>query len=289
MLDWPKFIQGIEALHLHFWIVKDQLIEHDWRQRGNSGHRKISVYSLHLLYKDLKPLCDNQASDSKNWAGLSRLIDISASCRSVDPRDKVYGMLAMMDPAITTHVNSNYFPKPKDDFVNVAIVAFETYNNLEFLRECNMWPAEGGPTWAPDWTWHLRERHGRFREDPYQASGSIRACNFKIDRDSLRLKCQAIIVDTLDGIGGRRKTRLEYIPDTITQPDSSCSAYGSVTATKQALAHTLAGDSLWTMRSDTDARISIFFLPPSFNKGLHQFKEPKWCNAVTDGGYYDCW
>lgn len=287
-ISWPIFLQGIEALHRQFWIVKDQLINHDWRQQGHRSHRTISVRSLHLLFKDLKPLSDSQTGHSRNWASLSRLIDISASCESVDPRDKVYGMLAMMDPAITERINPDYLIQPKDVFTNVAIAAFETYGNLEFLRECNMWGGEGGPTWAPDWTWPLRNRDGRFREGAYQASRS-RACNLRIDRDNLRLRCQAIVVDTLDGIGGRRATRFEYVPHSVIQADSSASIYGGIEATKQALVHALAGDSSWTAREDTEARMSILCLPSTFEKGLTQFRKYGWHNAVKNEGYYYCW
>ncbi|KAF7572315.1 hypothetical protein PtrSN002B_004096 [Pyrenophora tritici-repentis] len=191
----------------------------------------------------------------------------------------------MMDPAITERINPDYFIQPKKVFTNVAIAVFETYGNLELLRECNIWGTEGRPTWAPDWTWPLRNRDGRFREGAYQAS-RLKSSNARIDRDNLRLRCQAIVVDTLDEIGGRRKTRFEYIPHSFIQADSSSSIYGDIEATKKALVHALAGDSSWAARDDTEARMSILCLPSTFEKGLPQFQESGWQNAMRNRGYY---
>jgi hypothetical protein len=287
VIDWTTFIHGIEALHLHFWIIKDELINYDWRQQGNKSYRSINVLALHLLFKDIKPLTDIQASGSKTWTKISRLLDISASCKSVDERDKVYGMLAMMDPAIRQRIFPDYSIEPRYVFANIAIAVLEAYGNLEHLRECNMWPQQGGPTWVPDWTWPLRARDGRFRS-AFKADGS-QTCDFVIGKDRRTLTCQAAIVDTLDGIGGRRQTRFKYQPKTVVQPKILTSAYGGLETTRKALAHALSGDSSWDSRDDTDARMNIFNLPPTFKQGLPQFQKLGWKNAMKNEGYYYCW
>ena len=59
----------------------------------------------------------------------------------------------IIDPAVSDRIQSDYSLSGREGYTDVAIVAYEAYENLEFLRECNMWPSKRGPTWTPDWSW----------------------------------------------------------------------------------------------------------------------------------------
>lgn len=106
---WTTFIMGISCLHNHFWQAKDSPMAQD-RARKGLLRKAWNTRSLHLLKKDLKPLVEGQTSDVEQdrWASLSRLVDISASCNSTDPRDKVYSMLGMMHPTIAAQIKPDY-------------------------------------------------------------------------------------------------------------------------------------------------------------------------------------
>lgn len=171
--------------------MKDELLDHDWKQRGDFSGHAFHGRALHLLKKDIMIMIENRANDPEAWTSLSRLLDISATCNVTDIRDKAYGMLAMMDPAVAIHISPDYTMSAKEVFTNVAITAFKVYENLELLSECTLCPPQQGPTWVPDWSWHRRERDAR-PWSPFKANES-KICSFSIDRNRLRLACEAIL------------------------------------------------------------------------------------------------
>lgn len=151
-MDWVIFIKGIGAIHQYFWIIKDSLIYYDWRREGNEGYLSNNVKILHLLFKDIRPLSESQLKVPLTWASLSRLMDVSASALSSDMRDKVYGMLAMMNPDIAGSISADYTVSPGQVFAGLAYAAYDVAKDLELLRECNICTTclQRGPTWAPD-------------------------------------------------------------------------------------------------------------------------------------------
>lgn len=286
-IDWDTFITGISTLHVHFWVAKNQLILRD-RQAAGLVQGPINVRELHLLFKDIKPLTDKQAEGAQPWVDLRRLINISADCKATNPRDKVYGMLAMMDPELASRISVNYGLTPEQVFADVAIANYETYQNLELLGHCNMSTLPGCPTWAPSWDWAQRNRDGTFK-DQYHASRG-HPCVFTIDRHQMKLKCQAILIDVVDGIGGKRRNRFNYIQGSIKTADSVLSAYGDRQATQYALARAIVGDATWSITIEQVKNpLGILNLPPTFREGKPRFESLGWQRAVRDGGYYYSW
>lgn len=285
-MDWETFIAGIEALHRHFWVTKDKFILHDMA-RFYGRPRPIGVHNQHLLYKGIKPLVDNQMrSTGPAHAPLTTLLETAASCGATKKSDKVYGMLAMMDPELTRNISVDYDLAPWKVFANLARAAFTCYDSLELLRECNLCPPEGGPTWAPDWTWPHRERDSRLRRE-YRADGGRRSA-FEVDATGRILTCDVVFADVIDGIGARRTNRYTYQEDSTVQPTFNVSAYGGPEDTKTAFAHAIVGDMTWRIRNDTDERKSLLYLPPIYNR--QSLQDLGWPRLAQWGqGYYHVW
>ncbi|KAI9647144.1 hypothetical protein NHQ30_003527 [Ciborinia camelliae] len=188
---WLSIGRGL-SMELKLFIVISGKLKMNFYNTTGSNRETNPVVELDLQpytcserTSTFKALIDNRANDNETGTNVTHLLDITASCYSSDVRDTVYGMLAMMDPAITKHISPDYTITAKDISINVATIAFETYGNLELLREYTMWPPQQSPTWAPDWSYRGSERDGRPRRT-FHASGS-QACTLSVDNIRIRL------------------------------------------------------------------------------------------------------
>ncbi|POS72463.1 hypothetical protein DHEL01_v209143 [Diaporthe helianthi] len=287
-MDWETFISGIQALHEYFWLVKDGFIVQDMvRSRGHGG--PIDVHNQHLLYRGIRPLVASQmGADGFTHAPLTTLLDTAASCRATQASDKVYGMMAMMDPDLTRNLAVDYDLAPREVFASLARTAFTCYKNLELLRECNLCPPEGGPTWAPDWTWLYRLPQFKFRRE-YRANGG-RQGQFEVDAARGILTCEAVLADVIDGIGARRDAPYIFRRDSIEQSTCNRSAYGGLEDTRAAFAHAIVGDLSWQHRDEADSeqRKSLLYLPRSYSRTFFENLDlPRL--AQWSQGYFHIW
>jgi hypothetical protein len=283
---WNTFIMGISCLHDHFWQAKDRPLAQD-RARKGLPSKAWNTRSLHMLKKDLKPLVEGQTSnvEQDRWTSLSRLVDISASCNSTKRRDKVYGMLGMMNPMIAAQLKPDYQKKLDEVFLDTALAGLVASSNLDFLRDANLWPPANGPTWVPDWTWRWRNRDGRFWST-FKTSLALPA-DFQVS--GRKLRCRGIIIDEIDGLGARKKAQFSYQEDSFVQPKFNMRPYGNFAETQFALTHALTGDGTWTPRNESGFRRSIIYLPKTYKAGLSEFKRRNWRNFMLDRGYYHTW
>ncbi|KAH8769127.1 hypothetical protein F5883DRAFT_458870 [Diaporthe sp. PMI_573] len=287
-MDWQTLIDGIEALHCMFWGTKDKFILDDIYRLHGRRERTIDVFNQHLLYRGIKPLVESQTSDTGHThTHLTMLLETATSCIATEASDKVYGLLAMMDPKLACGISVDYNIPPREVFANVARASFACDENLELLRECNICPPEGGPTWAPDWTWPYRERDSRLRLEREYRANAERPGVFEVDATGRILTCDVVFVDEIDGLGARRSSRWTYLENSMVQPTSDISAYGGPEDTKKAFYHAIVGDVTWRHRNDTDGRKSLLYLPPVYNR--QYFQDLGWPRVTEWKNYYHVW
>jgi len=89
-INWTAFCAGIGLLQENLWIVKDRILEHE----GDPG-QAWNTTSLHLVYRDLSVL--SQHDSSHIGLALGKILDIANSAECRDPRDKVYGLVGLME------------------------------------------------------------------------------------------------------------------------------------------------------------------------------------------------
>lgn len=186
-------------------------------------------------------------------------MDVAGSARSRDARDRVHGLLGMIDPSIESAHSLNYTKHPGDVYAEIARLFIIHSGNLEAIREGNPWGSQNGPSWAADWTWNGRLRHSRLespsgwtkfgpphlqiakQSSPYHASGESQMwVSYPTNR--LHLVCRGFVVDKIDGLTAREKGLTTWERESIIQPKQRKSIYGSVADTTKALHRTLMGD-----------------------------------------------
>ncbi|EPE37003.1 hypothetical protein GLAREA_09166 [Glarea lozoyensis ATCC 20868] len=290
-LDWESFCTGLVFLSDYLWTVKDELLKRDLalvpRRRGQP--QMWSTTSCHLITKDLWPMSKMREEKSRrDWLDFGRLLVLANSANSSDVRDKVYGLIGMMDPLVSQQLVPDYISSSAVIFAKVLQVYIETYQDLEPIREGNCWGKMNAPTWAADWTWDGRLRYNRpetrfwgpFWEtvdstrlavpaEPYRASGDTKA-------------------DIL-GLGSREDGYFEWPRESIINPKQQTSAYGDESGIRKALYTALVADRVDKGRKAEGRHAAIFHLPSSFEKGKPQFDNLGWKWLGDQEGYYFRW
>ncbi|KAK3703730.1 hypothetical protein LTR37_014308 [Vermiconidia calcicola] len=209
---WEIFCQAIESIHLSLWLVKYSAIEHDCLTLADEGHLYEVDCALMHIQRDLLMLSNLQQSRFQSL-DLRRLMEISAYSICSDPRDRVYGMLGVMNADVARLIEPDYTVTAADAFVCAAKAHMSVHRNMELLRDTNLWGRSGAPTWVPDWTWTGRQRDSRpddatpgrmeyserMERRPYSAH---RGMSFHLPlHQGRRLLCHVALFDRVDGLG----------------------------------------------------------------------------------------
>lgn len=330
-IDWVSFCRGIGFLFDYLWTVKDLLLYRELERFDPGGTRRDGkvwlTTSLHLVHQDLWSLSYTEGRGRAHLR-LDRLLNVANSALSADPRDKVYGLVGLMDPHIADQIHPNYEASPAAVYAAVAKIFILTYGNLEPLREGNPWGPHNTPSWAADWGWGGRLRHktaekndlwGPFwtkkgvpelvvAAEPYRASGSS-AMEIRFLFDDSHLTCRGFIVDQVASLSARGKGYFEWVEDFIVKPDhlshmyglqgwqedstiqsdQTNNMYGSDERVSEALYRTLVADRVAGGVKAELRHSAILSLPSTFANGCTQFQNLGWNWLASQEGYYFRW
>ncbi|OCK95603.1 HET-domain-containing protein [Cenococcum geophilum 1.58] len=304
LIEWPSFCAGIGVLHNHLWLIKDTLLERE------SGDYRWSTTSLHLIHQDLRVMghCEEQGGGR---LGFGRLLDLAYSAECCDVRDKVYGLVGMMDSVIAQELAPDYGIEPCEVFSAAARAFIRIYGNLEPIREGNPWSKTFTPSWAADWDWDGRVRHARTetptwgqfwnkgsgdlgvsRDDTHHASGKM-SSEVSFSEDGQLLTCRGFIFDHIVGLGASGDGLQSWFEQSVIQPKkwrTVRSVYGDAADTSKALYCTLIQDRVDNNgHRASDRHAAIFSLPSTFEIAAPQFKRLGWKFLSDQESHYYRW
>ncbi|KAH6714494.1 hypothetical protein BKA61DRAFT_673814 [Leptodontidium sp. MPI-SDFR-AT-0119] len=306
-IAWDSFCLGIKVLQEELWLVKDELLQRDVaRASGASQHTAWSTTSLHLVYRDLSILSQR---DEAGEVGLPfwRLIDIANSAECKDHRDKVYGLIGLMDSNIGKELEPNYKIPPREVYTEVSKAFMKTYQTLDPIREGDPWGPTKTPSWVADWMWdggrlsqaRIENRlwgpawlSGKSIPDssvyrPYEASlGGTMDISFL---DTGLLACTGFITDTIAGLSARGRGFFAWSMASIVQAKEWKSIYGNRDETSKALYRCLVADRVGGGQIPSDRHAVILNLPSTFNKAKLQFEKRGWSWLASQDNYYFRW
>ncbi|KGO66067.1 Heterokaryon incompatibility [Penicillium italicum] len=71
--------------------------------------------------------------------------------RCTDPRDKIYGMLGLLDPRIVAKIELDYSIPVWKTYLQLVLAEMEVYQKLNMINHCNITTrCEGCPSWVPN-------------------------------------------------------------------------------------------------------------------------------------------
>jgi hypothetical protein len=171
---------------------------------------------------------------------LSRVMSFSRQVSATDPRDKVYGLLALMDPEMVRRIHPDYTASVEEVYVDFAKLTIDVSQTLENLRHIAPADSLPLPSWVPDWT--SEQQLCSLGDIPHRACGNTLA-QVSYSMHGV-LSCRGFIVDTLDGMGcvWRDTYSNGWPPSTVRQPSSSQNPYGELDRVREAIWRTMVAN-----------------------------------------------
>jgi hypothetical protein len=311
VIQWTTFCQDIGFLYEHLWNVKDDLLVYEIRAMDPQAAEMPLAWitsSIHLVYQDLWALSHLEAQGGGDRLNFAHLLDLANSAMSKNPRDKVYGLFAMMEPRIAKSLIPNYKLKLWKVHARIAKMFICMYGTLEPIREGNPWGiACNNPSWAADWTWNGRIRHRRpetnlwgpfwSQKGPlpiiraaiaYNASGE-EPMKISFSDDDLHLTCRGFLVDEISGLTSRELGYWEWAEQSMVQPEQENTAYGNSDGIAEAIYRTLVMDRVAGGEKASERHAAILNLPCKFPNAVKQFEHLGWKWLSSQRVHYFRW
>lgn len=295
-ISWSVISRAMDAIHGPLWLAKHTANELGSSYEQQQPRLREVDNALYHIKRDLETLADCKAlSQAPQFV---KMIEISSFSHCTDPRDRVYGMLGVVDWDVAMRIDPNYMLEADEVFMRVAEAHLEAHCNVEFLRAANLWGTSASPSWASDWTWTGRLRDSRPDDNIGPAMGARRP-NDNLKRRSYTarlglpftppkrsgrlLQCKAAFSDVVDGLGTNQM--IEMNRPSIVQPRATHSAYGDFQATACQLDNCLYAD-----RRRVIGKVITLLNPPlDIDDAKAQFAELGWERFLNDIDFCHRW
>lgn len=132
------FALALDFLFDYLWTIKDDLLIRDLEAKGweLTADMGWSTRSLHLVHQDLWALSQYEEQGGDRFS-FGSLLDVANSAECRDVRDKVYGLVGMMDESIATLLVPDYSSAPSKISATVARFFITAHQNLHSLCDEN--------------------------------------------------------------------------------------------------------------------------------------------------------
>ncbi|KAK8004971.1 heterokaryon incompatibility protein-domain-containing protein [Apiospora arundinis] len=159
-----EFAVLIESLLERMWFTRVWVRQEVFLARkavalcGTSevGWDKFRNAAVVLAFKLCNPHVTSMAWNMMNInpLGLDEVRYALKGSQSTDPRDRIYGMLALIDSKGAGLPEVNYSLSTAEAYTAVAVHHFRTAKRLGLLMSCELAPNRmpGLPSWVPDWS-----------------------------------------------------------------------------------------------------------------------------------------
>jgi len=211
-----KFLE--RAYFERVWIIQEILFARDvtvilgdraaaWIDMSRSIYYVDMNRKMHRAetYRSLVPEVmfwrDHSAVDKPS--SLLQFLHATRQCKSSDPRDKVYALLAMTPERDEAAIAPDYTRSPREVFLSVARFLLTHHNNLDVLCHCQGTSHSYNlPSWVPDWSAGRVSRAislGYIASRPYSADGGRPASIAFENPETLALEGR--LIDAVSKVG----------------------------------------------------------------------------------------
>ncbi|KAJ3532563.1 hypothetical protein NM208_g8383 [Fusarium decemcellulare] len=303
-LDWPTFCRGISVLyHGGVWSAKDWLLRGEMERKQIAQHQHWVTSSIHLVHQNLRPLSEFESLQFRagERQGMRKLLELAMS-ESREEKDKVFGLLGMMEPKIAKRLICKYSKPTAEIFSATSIAFIEHYGNLEPLREANPWGKADTPSWVVDWTWKGRLRYskpesvfiGAFwtpgtpepRADAIYSAAGQREPLCSVEADGLLLRCKGVVLDTICGLGACERGYYSWDLSSLVQPIYWTSIYDN---TPEAFCRAMLLGRVSNGEHASERHCALLNLPRTSDAAFAQFEALGWSWMKEQQAYYFRW
>ena len=244
MLCGEQTIPWIDV-HRTFWLLNksDEVINtyiaNELEQAGLEFDTQI--WNNMFVVGEIEKLQSEQLDGQT--VNLYRVMSLSRNVFTTDPRDKIYGLLAMMENELTSRIVPDYTAPVSDVYAGFARLTIEATNSLELLRHTSPYGTQDLPSWVPDWTAEHMLSSLTLSNTLHATSGTSQAMVDYLPEG--RISVTGFVVDAFDGFG----CLYQEVPsgrgwpaDTVVQPSHSANPYHNEAGVREAIWRTMVAD-----------------------------------------------
>jgi hypothetical protein len=137
-------------------------------------------------------------------ASLDLLLNLVRKADATDKKDKVYGILGLLDPTISEDIIPDYSLSERQVYTNFMISIISKSRRLEQMMFGGISTEKGWPSWVPDWRLPFGRHHIRYLRSRQASGNSLAKIRFlKKGRNGDLLACSGFQVDIVDGVAAQ--------------------------------------------------------------------------------------
>jgi hypothetical protein len=190
----------------------------------------IAIWANLYTANEIQSLQDIQLQGKRT--NTYRLLNLSRLVFSTDPRDKVYGLLGLMDESLASLIEPDYTDTVLNVYRSFTLTIIEATGSLDVIRHTAPAADSPFPSWVPDWTVAPKTTALTLSETSFATSGSSLA-SIQTLTDSQLLSCKGFIIDRFDGMGAMWAKG--WSPDSIVPTKGTANPYGTFEGVRDAI------------------------------------------------------
>lgn len=240
-----KWIHGSNIDLMLTLLVREELSEHELRDSTFDAEKKDLAEGGWITTGNLELTMKFQEVRRKDcWPPPLDVLAAGRDLDATDPRDKIYGFMALIHPYFVKDLKPNYELPVEQVYTDFCIALMQAEKSLSFLSHCNWTPAQNTtPSWVPDWSQKL-DIGSPFlgvmgkAPNPYFGGGpcfleEMMGCFPVPSPDKKKLKVLCLLTDQIDGLS---MNPFEDGSDAQpTQPTTQNNHYGDEEGCREAL------------------------------------------------------
>jgi hypothetical protein len=226
MKDWDALCAFLRKPYWYrLWVVQELAVNHDHTvflcgtRTLTRDMVKMAVRCCQKLLREKFSVIGTSNQDAwKNSTRVYRLIDVeprakldeismrvlhlSREALASDDRDKVYGILGLLDPSIASQINPDYSSENtvQKVFTALTIAIIQATGNLDQIVYGSNYLAPTWPSWVQDLRLSFDRNHVRHLRNSNASLRHASDFSFIKSSDTLQLRARGILVDAIDGI-----------------------------------------------------------------------------------------
>jgi hypothetical protein len=149
---------------------------------------------------------------------LTALLNLVRGAKATDARDKVYGILGLLDPAISADLAPDYSLSDQEVYKNFMKSVIKRSGRLDEIAYVGTHVEKAWESWVPDWRLPFGRHHIRYLRSRSASGNEPMKVRFvEQGKNSTLLVCSGLQVDIVDGTAAEpslhRSTQSRYALD----------------------------------------------------------------------------
>lgn len=163
---------------------------------------------------------------------IFHLLHYGRAALATNPRDKIYGLLALMDESLTSLIKPDYTGTVENLYRSFTLAAIEATGSLDIIRHSEPHTNFALPSWVPDWLIEPGNVPITVYDDAFAAAGSSLA-SVQALADPQSISCKGFIIDRFDGLGCRWSDC--WSPDSVVPSNHKSNPYSTFEEVREAI------------------------------------------------------